>query len=148
MIAVPPAGEQRAPLRARERSASDRGFGTIEYLAAVALSLLLLVVVANFVVVQYAQGVVRAAVDEGVRDGARYFREDEPAAVEARCEHRAQEVLHNLLRGQMGRRLTLRCTATSTEVIAAIGGRFEAWLPGIPDFDAGTTAVATRERPF
>jgi hypothetical protein len=105
--------------------------------------------VANFVVVQYARGVLRAAVDEGVRDGSRYFSFAEPsAAVEARCEHRGQEVLHNLLRGAMGRGLTLRCTATATDVTALVVGTFEGWLPGVPDFDATTRGVAARERPF
>lgn len=139
----------RSPERARRRVGAEPGFGTIEYLAAVGLSLILLVIVANFVVVQYARGVLRAAVDEAVRDGSRYFSFAEPAAaVEARCEHRAQEVLHNLLRGQMGRGLTLRCTATATDVAAVVRGRFEGWLPGVPDFDATTRAVAARERPF
>jgi hypothetical protein len=120
----------------------------VEYVAAVALSLMLLVAVANFIVVQYAQGVVRAALDEAVRDAARYFPNDNATAVETRCEQRAREVLNNLLRGRMGRRLTLRCAVTSTEVTATIGGHFEAWLSGIPDIDAGATAVAARERPF
>ena len=128
---------------------AEQGFGTIEYLAAVGISLILLVVVANFVVVQYAQGVLRAAVDEAVRDGSRSFSFAEPAAaVEGRCEHRGKEVLHNLLRGTMGRGLTLRCTATPTRVTALVEGTFEGWLPGVPDFDATTRGVAARERPF
>ena len=134
---------------AQQGRGAEQGFGTIEYLAAVGLSLILLVIVANFVVVQYARGVLRAAVDEGVRDGSRYFSFAEPAAeVEARCEHRSQEVLNNLLRGAMGRGLTLRCTATATDVTALVEGRFEGWLPGIPDFEATTRGVAARERPF
>lgn len=127
---------------------TDRGFGTVEYLAAVGMSLILLVMVANVIVVQYGRGVLRAAVDEGVRDGSRYFAEEPLAAVEGRCEHRAQEVLHNLLRGRMGRGLEPRCRATGTDVTAVIQGRFEGWLPGIPDFDATTTGAAARERPF
>jgi hypothetical protein len=126
----------------------DRGFGTVEYLAAVGISLILLVMVANVIVVQYGRGVLRAAVDEGVRDGSRYFADEELAAVEGRCEHRAREVLHNLLRGRMGRGLEPRCRATDSDVTAVIEGRFEGWLPGIPDFDATTRGAAARERPF
>ena len=133
----------RTPCRAQEQ-----GFGTIEYLAAVGISLILLVMVANVIVVQYGRGVLRAAVDEGVRDGSRYFAEEQLATVEGRCEHRAQEVIHNLLRGRMGRGLIPRCRATDTDVTAVIEGRFEGWLPGIPDFDATTRGTAARERPF
>jgi hypothetical protein len=88
----------------------EHGFGTVEYLAAVSLSLILLVMVANVVVIEYGRGVLRAAVDEAVRDGSRYFAGEPAAEVESRCEHRAQEVLRNLLRGRMGRGLTPRCT--------------------------------------
>jgi len=132
----------------RRPAADEQGFGTVEYLAAVGLSLILLVMVANLVVVQYGRGVLRAAVDEAVRDASRSFAGESPAGVEDRCEHRAQEVLHNLLRGRMGRGLVPRCTATLTDVAATIEGRFDGWLPGVPDFDATTTATATRERPF
>jgi hypothetical protein len=112
------------------------------------MSLILLVMVANVIVVEYGRGVLRAAVDEAVRDGSRYFPDEPDAGVEARCEHRAQEVLHNLLRGRMGRGLEPRCTTTPSSVSAVIQGRFEGWLPGVPDFDATTKGTATRERPF
>jgi hypothetical protein len=104
--------------------------------------------VANVVVVQYGRGVLRAAVDEAVRDASRSFAGESPAVVEDRCGHRAQEVLHNLLRGRMGRGLVPRCTATATDVTAVIEGRFDGWLPGVPDFDATTRGAAARERPF
>ena len=130
------------------RAGRDRGFGTVEYLAAVGMSLILLVMVANVILVQFGRGVLRAAVDEAVRDGSRYFADESLAAVEGRCEHRAQEVLHNLLRGRMGRDLEPSCRATDTGVTAVIEGRFEGWLPSIPDFDATTRGAAARERPF
>ena len=44
----------------------DDGFTTIQYVIAVAWSLLLLVLVANFLVDLYARGAVRDALDEGV----------------------------------------------------------------------------------
>lgn len=124
---------------------ADRGYGTVEYLAAVALSFLVLATVANVVAVQYGRGVLRAAVDEAVRDAARYRGADTPAAVLRRCEHRAAEVMDNLLAGRAAERLTVRCDLTSARVHATVEGSFEGWLPGIPDFDAKTKAFATRE---
>jgi hypothetical protein len=131
--------------------ARDGGFATIEYLAAVMLSLLLMVAVANVVAVQYAKGVLRAAVDEGVRDGARLMVEsgrEDVAVVVARCHHRVAEVRRNLLRGSMADGLTARCTATDTRVTAVIEGHFDGWLPGMPDFDARTVGTATREASY
>lgn len=131
--------------------ARDGGFATVEYLAAVMLSLLLMVAVANVITVQYAKGVLRAAVDEGVRDGARLMVEsgrEDVAVVVARCNHRVDEVRRNLLRGTMADGLTARCTASDTHVTAVIEGRFEGWLPGMPDFDARTVGTATREASY
>jgi hypothetical protein len=130
------------------RSGGERGFATVEYLAAVALSLLFLVLIINFLVVQYARGVLRAAVDEGVRDASRYFEGEDTVAVAARCEQRGQEVLRNLLGGQMGRGLSIRCTVNETTVAASIDARFKAWLPGLPEWNASTDGHAARERPF
>jgi hypothetical protein len=131
--------------------AHEDGFATIEYLAAVMLSLLLLVAVANVIVVQYARGVLRAAVDEGVRDGARLMAEsgrEDVAVVVARCQHRVDEVRSNLLRGTMADGLTARCTATDSQVTATVEGHFDGWLPGMPDFDAATVGTATREASY
>ena len=129
----------------------ERGFATVEYMAAVLFSLLLLVGVTNVIAVQYAKGVLRAAVDEGVRDAARLMTEggrEDAAVVVARCQHRVDEVRHNLLRGSMAERLSSRCTATDTKVTATIEGHFDGWLPRIPDFDARTEGTATREASY
>ena len=48
----------------------ERGFTTIQYVIAVAWSLVLLVLVANLLVDLYARGAVRDALDDGVRAGA------------------------------------------------------------------------------
>ena len=50
--------------------ASDRGMATVQYVVTAGLSLLLFVAFANLIVFQYGRGVVRAALDEGVRAGA------------------------------------------------------------------------------
>ena len=48
---------------------TQRGFTTIEYVTATALSLLLFVLAANLLVDVYERGAVRDALDEGVRAG-------------------------------------------------------------------------------
>ena len=48
----------------------ERAFTTIQYVIAVAWSLVLLVLVANLLVDVYARGAVRDALDDGVRAGA------------------------------------------------------------------------------
>ena len=72
---------------------------TIQYVAATALSLLVFVALANFVVDLYARGVVRSAVDEAARAGATI---DSSAAD---CERRARDVLGGLLGGGAGRQV-------------------------------------------
>ena len=64
-------------------------------MVAVAWSLVLLVLVANFLVDLYARGAVRDALDDGVRAAA-------PASVPGPvCEQRAHEVLRGLVRGPL-----------------------------------------------
>ena len=61
----------------------ETGFTTVQYVAVVAMSLVLLVLVANLLVDLYARGAIRDALDEGVRAGA-------PAgAGPSDCERRA-----------------------------------------------------------
>jgi type IV secretory pathway TrbL component len=121
----------------------ERGFVTIEYVLAVALSMLALVVIANFIVFQYGRGVVRAAVDQGVRSGARA-----PAAVAA-CEQAARQVVADLLGGKsgsMGRTVSITCIQVGGRLDATADGRFRAWLPPVPDwsFHFGASAVVER----
>ena len=73
-------------IRVRARR-GERGFTTIQYVIAVAWSLVLLVLVANLLVDLYARGAVRDALDDGVRAGA---PRRAPAAA---CEARAHEVV-------------------------------------------------------
>ena len=52
------------------RAASERGMATPQFVLASGLALLLFVAFANLIVFQYGRGVVRAALDEGVRAAA------------------------------------------------------------------------------
>lgn len=118
----------------------DRGFVTVQYVAVTGLSLLLVVVMVNLVVFQYGRGVVRAALDEGVRAGAR------ATAGSEECEARARDVLADLLGGAMGAGVTLRCTDTGSTLQATADVVFHGWLPSVPDWRFSAEASAVREQ--
>lgn len=118
------------------------GFVTVQFVAAVALTLLLFVMLANVLVWSYARGVVRAALDEGARAGAR--------AVDAagECEARAAAVMDDLLGGAMGQQVQpVRCADRGDRVVASVTARFPAWLPAVPAWTLRAEALATREAP-
>lgn len=119
--------------------AAEDGFLTAQFVAAVALSLLVLVLVANVILVQYARGVVRAAAEEGAQAGSRL------TATERDCLRRADEVLDALLGGSMGDAVTVHCTVGATEVAATVRYRFTPWLPVIPVWSGTQTSFAVKE---
>ena len=102
------------------------------------LTLLLVVLVANLVVFSYGRGVVRAALDEGVRAGARV------TASAVTCEQRAREVLGDLLGGAMGREVAIACADGVDRVTATADVRFAGWLPAVPDWSFRAAATARR----
>ena len=121
---------------------SDQGFVTVEYVAAAALSMVLLVVIANFIVFEYGHGVVRAAVDQGVRAGAR------AGAPALACQQAAQGVLNDLLggaHGSMGRAVTVTCTRRGPDLDARAQAQFTSWLPGLPGWSFQASATAPVE---
>lgn len=121
---------------------SDWGFVTIEYVLAVGLSMVVLVVIANVVVFEYGHGVVRAAVDQGVREGART-----PSPV-ASCQAAAQQVIDDLLGGRtgpMGSGVSITCTQAGTQIAATAHARFHAWLRPIPDWSFSASASGAVE---
>lgn len=118
----------------------EDGFLTIQFVWAVALSLTLLVTVANLVSFQYGRGVVRAALDEGVRAGSR------AGAPEDACLARAQATLSDLLGGAMGRDIDLSCRDDGARVVADATVTFHGWLPVVPDWSFRSNATAVKER--
>lgn len=116
------------------------GFVTVQHVAVVALSLVVFVAMANLVVFQYGRGVVRAALDEGVRAGAH------ASASAAECEARAADVLADLLGGPMGSGVTIGCGEAGGEIRAAAEVRFTGWLPGVPDWSFTVDAASLKER--
>lgn len=118
----------------------EHGFVTVQYVAVVGLSLVFVVVLLNLVVFQYGRGVVRAALDEGVRAGAR------ATAGESECEARAGDVLADLLGGAMGSGVTLRCTDNGSHLHATADVVFVGWLPAVPDWRFTAEAASVREQ--
>jgi hypothetical protein len=119
--------------------AGERGFTTIQYVIAVAWSLVMLVLVANLLVDLYARGAVRDALDDGVRAGA-------PASASVgACETRAHEVVSNLVRGPL---LSARvnCEESGAFIVAEARVSLRSWLPMlVPDWHMTLHAEALRE---
>jgi hypothetical protein len=126
--------------RAR-RAIDERGLVTVQYVFAVGISFILLVLVANLLVDLYARAAVRDALEEGTR--AVVPIDASPAA----CIDRAHVVLHGLLRGPIGRDIQLRCDTALGVVVATADVRLRSWLPGVaPDWRFTVRAVAVRDR--
>lgn len=132
----PHAGDGLTAARSRER-----GFVTIQYVLAVGLSFVLLVLVANLLVDLYARAAVRDALDEGTH--AAVAVDASPAA----CQQRAHDAVANLLRGPIGRDVAINCSLHATTVTATADVRLGSWLPLIvPDWRFTVRAVAEREQ--
>lgn len=125
--------------RRSRRPAEEQGYLTVQVVLAVALSFVLLVMVANLIVFQYGRGVVRAALDEGVRRGTR------APATAAECEARAREVVAQLLGGPMGRGVTITCTEVGGQMRARADVVFRSWVPGLPDWSFRAAAAGVKE---
>jgi len=121
------------------RRGDDDGYLTIQFVVAVGFSLLLLVLIANVIIVQYAQGVVRSAAEEGAQAGSRL------SATNVECEVRANEVLGTLLGGAMGANVEVDCNVGPTEVAATVHFSFTPWLPLIPSWTGSQTSFAVKE---
>jgi hypothetical protein len=120
-------------------SVSERGFMTIGFVYAVAVSLVLLVLATNLLVWQYGRGAVRAALDEGVRSASRA-----PAASED-CLLRAQSAVDDLMGGALGDDVEVTCYLEGDRVRATAHVRFAAWLPLIPDWSFVVSGSAVKE---
>ncbi|HSJ83367.1 MAG TPA: hypothetical protein VLA91_06065 [Acidimicrobiia bacterium] len=122
------------------RGLSDGGVTSVQFLLASGLGLLLFLVFANLVVVQYGRGAVRSALDQGARVGA-------VSASAAECHQRAGDVLGQLLGGGMGDGVAITCEVGESVVTASGRVVFVSWTPFAPDFVVDMTAQATRELP-
>src|SRR6266542_2451137 len=103
---APVRGRRRGQLdpRPASRLTDESAMTTVQYVVAVGFALVIFVMLANLVVDLYARGVVRAAVDEGARAGARLD------AGRSECERRASAVLDDLLGAETRAGVAVRCT--------------------------------------
>lgn len=133
------------PGPARDLSTASRGFTTIQFVVAVGLSLLVVSAITNFIVFQYGRGVVRNAVDDGARAGALEAPDD--AHRVAACERRARQAIRDLLRGELGDGVEIRCRMErdGEDVLARARVRFTSWFPGVPDWHFAVSARAATE---
>ncbi len=125
------------------RAGGQDGLVTVQYVAVVGFSLLLFTLLANLVVFQYARGAVRASLDEAARAGARTVAA--PAAAVGRCRATAEDARRDYLGGALGRQIVLGCHLEGGLVVATAEVRWDAWLPGMPDWSFTAAASAARE---
>lgn len=114
----------------------ERGMTTLPIVAAASFALVVFVLLANLVLVQYARGVSRTAVDEAVR---RASVATEPSPV---CAEALAEVLGDLLGGSFGAGLEATCLVSDGVVVASVSGVLPAILPVMPAFSVRAEAIA------
>ncbi|HEX9767372.1 MAG TPA: hypothetical protein VGA36_11470 [Nitriliruptorales bacterium] len=127
-------------MQARGRVAGEEaGFLTIQFVAAVALSLVLLVIVVNAIVFQYARGVIATAVADGTRAGAR------AGGAPSTCEQKVHEIMEDLLSSELAASVDVSCTADAATVEAHASVRLQPWLPVLPSWEFTESASAPVE---
>ncbi len=126
-------------IRMLARAGREGGATTPQYLLGVGLSLLMLVLLANVIVAQYARGAVRLAADEGARAGARW-QASEPERLAA-CTSAGEAVLDDLLAGTIGDTARIQCVTAGRGIDAEAKAAVAGWLPGVPAFDVRARAA-------
>lgn len=102
------------------------------------LALVFFMALANLVVVQYARGSMRSALDQGVRAGV------VNRSVDA-CEERIHDVAGELIGGTIGDTLSFDCEVRGTMMTAVGSLIVESWTPFTTDFDVTVEAGAALE---
>lgn len=103
-----------------------------------ALGLVLFLLLANLVVVQYGRGAIRSALEQGARAGA-------VSGSATECAARADEVIGQLLGGRMSDGLDVGCATTGVVMVATASGSFDSWTPMTPDFEIELASQALVE---
>ena len=126
--------------RPRNHARHDAGFTTIQFVVGVGVTLIMFVLLANVMVMHWGRGVVRSALDEGVRAGA---RDPNPAAV---CQARAEAALNDLMAGPLRAGVgPVACAADDWAVHAQTTATFDGWLPGTGAWSTTMGATAATE---
>jgi hypothetical protein len=105
----------------------------------VALSMLFLAGLLNLIAIQYAQGVVRAALDEGVRVGSVARSSD------VECLDGIRRVMSDLLSGPLGANVDFNCSVIGGYLVASATAEFDGWFPGMPSLSFSTDVRAVKE---
>jgi hypothetical protein len=121
-----------------DRRLNERGVTSVQFLLAGALSLVLFLVFANLIVVQYGRAAIRSALDQGARVGA-------ITGAVSGCEERIRAVLDQILGGEMGQSAEIRCDLIGDLVVAQGNAVFPSWTPLTADFMVELSAQATLE---
>jgi hypothetical protein len=115
----------------------DRGVSSAQFVLASALSLILFVMLANLVVVQYGRGAIRSALEQGARAGS--------VSGENACREAALGVVADLLGGRMSDDVTISCELIGNSIEATASARFETWTPLVPDYEFSLVSSAAVE---
>lgn len=102
--------------------------------------MLLFVIFANMIVVQYGRGAIRSALEQGVREGS---LDGDPLS----CQGRVEEVLDQLLGGRMSEGIEASCRSSGATITASATVIFDAWAPLYPDFVIEMRSEAIIELP-
>lgn len=111
---------------------------SVQFLLASLLALSLFVVLANLVVVQYGRGALQSALEQGVRVGS-------VSGDPGRCVEKVNEVVGQLLGGQMSEGLDIDCEIDGAGVVATAETVFESWTALTPDFEISLTSRSVSE---
>lgn len=106
---------------------------------ATVISLFVFVMMANVLMLLYARGVVRAAVDEGARAGAVAYSSD------TECLDRATAALDDLLAGSLGNDIAVTCTIDGADMVATATATLSSPFAGFAEWTFVAEARATDE---
>jgi hypothetical protein len=112
---------------------------TAQWVLLASFSMVFLAVLLNLVAVQYAHGVIRSALDEGIRRAT-----PAPAGV-AECRDGIDEVLDGLMAGPFGDDISTTCVVLAGQVVASANARFSSWVPGVPDVSLDVEVRGVKE---
>lgn len=115
----------------------DRGMTTLATVVAASFALVVFVALADLVLVQYARGVARTAVDEAVRYSAA------AGGDVGVCLGAVHAVLDDLLGGSFGADLVGECAADGDAVFASVEGVLPPLLPILPSFTVAVEASSS-----
>jgi len=120
---------------------NESGLAGLAFVVAAAFALVVFVMLADVVTMQFTRAAVRAATGEAVRAGS---RSDTPVT---ECETRARAVLAGLLGPDTRDRVTVSCAVSG--VPEMVRARAEAaltpWIPGLPVWTFVVDRDAVRE---